>query len=105
MLVRTYATRAEADAAVTALAGSVYLHEHREGGVDGYTITNPGRAAARIRARGVFTERAIVRLRMSDGSPAVPVPAVVTPSSGTLATYVERRVVAGTDALAVPLTR
>lgn len=106
ILVRTYATRQEAVDAAAAVVGAVYLHEHREGtGPDDYVIQNPSHTAARRRAAGVHTERPVVVLKMADGTVCVPVPAVVTPASGTLHDYVQRRVVAGSDPSAVPLTR
>lgn len=95
MLVRKYARRSDADAGLAALpVGSVYLHEHQEG-PGGYVIPLPGRAASRIRARGVFTESACAVLLDRLAAPCVPVPAVVAVQTNL------RTVTPGTDALAV----
>lgn len=99
-LVRTYATRALADAAVAALPGATYLRREREG--TDWTCATPGNAIGRIRARGVLTERPIEVLRSRDGRHAVPVPLVV----GTVRIATpqgprdERTVTPGTDPLA-----
>lgn len=75
MMVRVYGTRAEANAAVAALGAARYDHRHREGlGPDDYAIAAPGNAAARIRARGVFTDRAVAVLTDRLSRPCVPVP-------------------------------
>lgn len=103
MLVRVYATRAEADAALAAAGGGIYEHDHQEGvGPDDYRIVNPGNAAARIRARGVWTERplAVIALR---GEFWVPVKATVQVDvvSGPAGNYARRTVTRGSDGQAV----
>lgn len=106
--VRIYLTRAEADAAVAAQPGKTYLHPHAEGrGADDFRIAEPGRAADRIRARGVVTERPLAVLTTRDLRPCVPVPAVVTSvrRTGPGGAYDERVVAPGADALAVPYER
>ena len=78
MKVRVHPDRPSANAAVAALPGAIYLHQHREGlGADEFRIVNPGRAAARIRARGVFTEKPLAVLTDRLGRPCVPVKATV----------------------------
>ena len=75
MMVRVYATRPLANAAVAALPGAVYEHQHREGvGADEYRIVNPGNAADRLRRNGIRTERALVVLTDAQARPCVPVP-------------------------------
>ncbi len=106
ILARKYARLADAQTALAALPGKLYLHEHAEGtGPDDYVITNPGNAAARIRARGVVTERPVEVLTAKDGKPCVPVPLVIGTRrvTGAAGSYDERTVTLGTDALAVPL--
>ena len=75
MMVVVYATRALANTAVAALPGVLYEHLHREGlGADDFRIVNAGGAAARIRRRGVRTERPIAVLTDRTGASCVPVP-------------------------------
>ncbi len=55
---------------------------HVEGRADGrgFSIPNPGNAAERIRARGVFTDQPLIVLRRSAAEWAIPEPRQITVS-------------------------